>query len=93
MNMMSKICTLDGRCRCPICGVIRAMLTGAVRRRNPDADTNRIAVLPANDEASYPYLARVMVDDCEIYRVYRDSTEVLLDEVIADVMTALEKPQ
>jgi hypothetical protein len=87
-----EVCRIDGACRCPTCGLVTEVVRGNMVARgwSREAVQRRITVR-APDEASYPYVASVRVDEREVYRVMDDLAEVFKGDVLDDIEAALER--
>ena len=85
-----EVCKIDGRCRCPTCGVVEAVLHGTlVARGFSRVEAERVTVGPGGLGGGNDYLASVRVDGREVYRIERNPDEALDPAVIDDIERAL----
>lgn len=79
-------------CKCPTCGVTSKLLDSALRQRGVSTeDRRRVTIQDGPLDGSFPAIATVRVDDCEVFRIYNRPDECLAPDVIDDVNAALER--
>ena len=89
------VCPIDRPCSCPTGGVTTLLVRGRLRSRGfSEKDAKRVTVR-GNDfrGGAHPYLASVRVDGVEVYRIDERPDEALSDEVVSDIISALERNQ
>ena len=89
------VCSIDGRCSCPTCGIAAALLKGALASRGATIEQrNRVSARGEDFRGgSNPALAYIYVQtstgDRQVARI-AEVQDVLQENIIADVLAALE---